>query len=349
MGQVPDLPVGSGCYLKTVMNCQRHSTCRLVLVLAAAAFCGESAKAAGRNPIVRVVTISQDGAAQDSKGILLESAMERLNQAASFQPDIACLPEFFARSPAEPVPGATTQRLGEWARQHSCYLIAGVKKLAGGRTYNTALLFDRKGAIAGQFDKIHPTENELREGTIPGDPDPAIFETDFGRIGIQICFDVNWWDNWKRLKEKGAQVVFFPAAYPAATQLSALALLNQFFVVSSAGSRASRIYDITGRVLATSGVYQQWAGAVLPLGRRLFEMDFHNQKMRALQQKYGAKVDVVWYHDDDWFTLASLDQDLTVEDLQREFGLTPLNDYRVRAAKAVDAARTRATEAANTR
>lgn len=310
-----------------------------VLVFVPTILWGQPNRTAGRNPLVRVVTISQDAASPDSKGTLLESAMERLNQAASFQPDVVCLPELFARSAAEPVPGSTTERLGEWARKHSCYVIAGVKKLAEGRTYNTAVLLDRQGHLAGQFDKIHPTEDELQQGIRPGDPDARVFETDFGRIGIQICFDVNWWDNWKRLKEKGARIVFFPAAYPAATQLSALALLNQYFVVSSADTRASRIYDITGRVLASSGGYQRWAGAVLPLGRRLFEVDFHIQKMRALQQKYGPKVDVVWYHDDDWFTLASLDKDLTVEDLEKEFGLTPLNEYRVRAAEAVEAAR----------
>ena len=73
--------------------------------------------------------------------------------------------------------------------------------------------------------------------------------------------------------------------------------------------------------------------------------NFHVQKMRALERKYGPKVDVMWYHDDDWFTLASLDPDLTVEDLQKEFGLTPLNEYRVRAAKTIEAARSRVAEA----
>jgi predicted amidohydrolase len=312
-----------------------------LLWLAAAAY-GQQTRAPKRNPLVRVVTISQDGATKDESGSLLGVAMERLNQAAAFQPDIACLPELFARSAAEPVPGATTTRLGEWARRHACYVIAGIKKLQGGRTYNTAVLLDRQGRLVGQFDKMHPTEPELQQGITPGVPDPPVFDTDFGRIGIQICFDVNWWDNWKRLKDKGARIVFFPAAYPAATQLSALALTNQYFVVSSTGTRASRIYDITGHVIASSGAYQQWAAAVLPLGRRLFEVDFHIDKMRALQRKYGSKVDVVWHHDDDWFTLASLDENLTVEDLQKEFALTPLDDYRVRATLAVDAARTRA-------
>jgi predicted amidohydrolase len=320
----------------------------LIFLPASAALCGQTGKAAGRNPLVRVVTISQDGASGDSRGSLLESTMERLNQAASFRPDIACLPELFGGAAAEPVPGPTTQRLSGWARKCSCYVVAGIQKLHGGRTYNTAVLLDRQGRIAGQFDKIHPTEEELLKGTVPGDPEPPVFQTDFGLIGIQICFDVNWWDNWKRLKEKGAKIVFFPSAYPAATQLATLALMNEYFVVSSPNTRAARIYDITGRVLASSGAYQQWAGAVLPLGRRLFETDFHVQKMRELEQKYGAKVDVVWYHDDGWFTLASLDPQLTVEELQREYGLTPLSDYRVRARKAVDGARARAKQTGGT-
>jgi len=92
-------------------------------------------------------------------------------------------------------------------------------------------------------------------------------------------------------------------------------------------------------VLASTGNYQQWVGAALPIGKRLFEIDFHTKKAHEIQQKYGPKVEVVWFHDDDWFTLASLDPDLTVEDIISEFGLTPLDDYRVRATKAIDKAR----------
>ena len=292
-----------------------------------------------RNQLVRVVTVGTDRLSPGDKGGVLEGTLERLDQAASFQPDIVCLPELFTRSAAEPAPGPTTDRLGAWARKHSSYVIAGIRLLSGGRTYNSAVLLDRGGRLIGRFDNIHPDHRQLDSGMTPGVADPPVFETDFGKIGIQICFDVNWWEDWKRLKEKGAKIVFFPAAYPAARQLSAIALANEMFVVSSAGTRPSRIYDITGRVLAASGHYQRWAAAVLPLGRRLYEIDFHIQKVRLLQQKYGPKVDVTWYHDDDWFTLASLAPDLTVEDLEREFGLTPLREYRVRAAKAVEAAR----------
>lgn len=291
-----------------------------------------------RNKIVRVVTVSQAGLDRSAPG-LLESTLERLEQAASFRPDIAVLPEVFLPGPPEAVPGPTTERLAEWARSHSSYLVFGLKTTSGGKTYNSAVLLDRQGRVAGQYNKMYPTEQELREGISPGEAEPWVFETDFGRIGIQICFDVNWWDTWKRLKERGAEVIFFPAAYPAARQLAALALANEVYIVSSTRSRRSRIYDITGEQLAATGEYQQWAGAALPLGKRLFEIDFHVRKARDLQKKYGSKIELKWYHEDDWFTLASLDPELTVDDLIREYGLTPLSAYRARAGEAVRKAR----------
>ncbi|MGH9427952.1 MAG: carbon-nitrogen hydrolase family protein, partial [Terriglobia bacterium] len=257
----------------------------------------------GRNQIVRVVTISQAELQREAND-LLEETMVRLNQAASFRPDIACLPELFPNRPPEPVPGPVTERLAAWARDHSSYVVFGLRTKAGEKAYNSAVLIDREGQIRGEYNKIHPTEGELADGTLPGDVEPAMFETDFGTIGVQICFDVNWWDTWKRLKQKGVKMVFFPSAYPATRQISALALMNQYYVVSSPMRGSSRIYDISGEVLASSGNYQQWAGAALPIGKRLFEIDFHTRKARERQQKYGSKVEVVWFHDDDWFTLA---------------------------------------------
>jgi len=291
-----------------------------------------------RNRIVRVVTVGQEEL--DKRGAnILQETVERLDRATAFRPDIACLPEVFVDTAPEEVPGPVTRRLAEWSRRNACYLVFGIKTQSGGKVYNSAVLLNRKGEVAGQYDKAHPTEGELGKGIHPGRTDPAVFATDFGKIGIQICFDVNWWDEWEKLKQKGAEIVFFPAAYPAARQLSAIALTNQFYVVSSAQSRISRIYDITGEVLAASGRFQPWAGAALPLGKRLFEIDFHTQKAREIQRKYGDKVELKWYHEDDWFTLASIDPQLTMEELIAEFGLVPLNDYRVRALGAVEKAR----------
>jgi beta-ureidopropionase len=295
---------------------------------------------ADRNRVVRVVSVSQADLNR-TNGTLFEETMERLDRAASFRPDIACLPELAVEGDPEKVLKPATARLAKWARENSSYVIFGAKTQVKGRVCNSAVMLDRNGEVVGRYDKIHPTENELKSGIYPGDPDPPVFQTDFGTIGIQICFDVNWWGSWSRLKQKGAKIIFYPSAYPAAKQVAALALANQIFVVSSAQSRQSHIYDITGDSMATSGRFQPYAAAVIPVGKRLFEIDFNNAKARAILKKYGPKVDITWHHDDDWFTMASLTPEVTVDDLIAEYGLTPLDEYRVRATKAVEAARGR--------
>ncbi len=292
-----------------------------------------------RNQFVRVVTLSQQDILAEPGKPMLNATMSHLDLAVSFEPDIVCLPEGFTRGEPEPLPGPTTTRLSAWAKQHHCYVICPLKVLVKKRIYNSAVLIDRDGQLVGRYDKIRPTEMELDVAVCPGEDNPRVFQTDFGKIGIQICFDVNWHAQWRRLKQQGAQIIFFPSAYPAARQIAAHAWLNQCFVVSSTKTRAATIYDITGDPIATTGKYQKWAGAVLPVGKRLFEIDFHVKKVRQIAAKYGSKVQITWYHEDDLVSIASLAPELTIEDIMEEFELTPHPAYIVRAEQAQDAAR----------
>jgi predicted amidohydrolase len=292
-----------------------------------------------RNAMVRVVTLSQDGLRDRAGKAFIDATLMRLERAASFRPDIACLPESFTSGEPETVPGPTTKRLSQWAKVNKCYVICPILIRDSNRTYNAAVVIDRQGRIIGRYCKIRPTEGELDRGICPGSDDPPVFETDFGTIGIQICFDVNWHGQWQRLREKGAKIVFFVSAYPATRQIRTLAWLNQYFVVTSTKSRPASIYDITGETLAMTGKFQQWAGAVVPLGKTVFEIDFHVSKMRDIQKKYGSRVEVTWYHDEDLVTLASLDPVLTVQDLIREYELTPHRDYILRAQRKQDKSR----------
>ena len=123
----------------------------LVLLVPAALFPAE---------LVRVVTVSQE---KLSGKEVVNQTLERLEAAASYKPDIACLPETFTRGAAEAVSGPTTERLGAWARRHGSYVLFGLKTQRDGRVYNSALLLDRQGRLAGTFDKMHPTERELAE------------------------------------------------------------------------------------------------------------------------------------------------------------------------------------------
>jgi predicted amidohydrolase len=292
----------------------------------------------------RVVTVSQAGLSRHERQDLLAPTLERLNQAVSFHPDIVCLPEVFSNRDAENVPGTVTDKLADWARTHSSYVIFGLRTKKGSKNFNSAILLDRHGNIIGQYNKIHPTDDEMQGGITPGaDVGPSVFHTDFGTIGILICFDVNWREEWARLKQQGAQIIFWPSAYPAARQLPALALTNEVYIVSSTNAGPSSIYDITGDVLASTGVHQEWVGTSIPLGKRLFETDYNAAKVPDILRDYGSRVEVVWYHDSDWITLASLDPNLAVEDLIKKYGLLPLRQYIARSTRTINEARSKAT------
>ncbi len=308
----------------------------IVTILAASGIAVAQPDESPRNQLVRVVTISQEGLKEEPGKPMLEATMTRVERAASFEPDIVCLPETFTRGEPETVPGPTTNRLSAWAKKNASYVICPISVRDGERVFNSAILIDRTGHIVGRYDKIRPTEGELEKSICPGAIDPPVFQTDFGPIGIQICFDVNWHDQWRGLKQKGAKIIFFPSAYPAARQVKTHAWLNQCFVVSSTMTRSARIYDITGDEIATTGKYQHWAGAVLPVGKRLFEIDYHVKKVRAITARYGTRVHITWYHDDDLLSIASVDPQLTVENIIDEFELTPHSAYIRRAQKAQD-------------
>ncbi len=291
-----------------------------------------------RNPIVSVVSIAQDALPRDSTDHLLTTSIKYMDSAAGAKSDIVCLPETSFQSKPDRAP-AIIERLGKWAAEHNSYVIASMLTADGDLTFKSAVLLDRAGKQVGRYDKIHLTEGEVDEGLCPGKTDPPVFKTDFGTIGIQICFDCNWPETWARIAEKGAKLVFFCSAFPAHTHMSAYCWENEYFIVSSTKSRPSRIYDISGRVIDQSGLFRPWAHADIPLGKRLLELDFHVDKLRQIELKYGPRVVVEWVHDNDWATIASVDPDLPTEDIIEQFELTPLVDYRIRAKKYHDAAR----------
>ncbi|MBN1557211.1 MAG: carbon-nitrogen hydrolase family protein [Lentisphaerae bacterium] len=288
---------------------------------------------------MRVVSLTEDGyfGMRIPPDELLDLMVERLEFASSYHPDIACLPECFAwgRDP-EPVPGPLTQRLAVWAREQSCYVICPMRISEGRYIYNAAVLLDRGGGTAGIYRKIRVTENGIRKGESPGPQDPPVFATDFGTIGIQICWDAAWPQGWDRLGAKGAEIVFFPAAYPARRMIAAHAWRNEYYVVSSTLTRPAAILDITGEEISRSQSFRPWAEATLWLGKRLFEIDGGNaDKMWEVKRKYGDRVEICWYDDEDWITLASRDPEhISVAEIVREFDLLPIREYHGRAEKA---------------
>jgi len=104
----------------------------------------------GRQVKVAAICIGFGG----ERDVKLKMAIEHLHTAGKNGVDIACLPEEFAGTEAEPVPGPTTEAVAKLAKTYNMYVICPIREQAGDKQYNTAVLIDRKGEVAGYYRKI---------------------------------------------------------------------------------------------------------------------------------------------------------------------------------------------------
>ncbi|MGC9347319.1 MAG: carbon-nitrogen hydrolase family protein [Anaerolineae bacterium] len=293
-------------------------------------------------------------------GPTVEDNRERMRglieQAVAEKPDIVALPETFVTQGvdygsldevAEPVSGAalgpTVDMVSGYARKHDCYIICPPIGIHGDKYMNDAVLLDRRGEVAGVYAKVHPVVegsafDSLERGVTPGSEVP-VFETDFGRIGIQICFDIMYPEPWAELKGKGAEIVFWCSAYDGGKHLGIYAWQHRYYVVSAVQSRYARVIDIMGDTLAKSGWHDPVLAHTIDLDVGLFHCDFNGSVIADIRKVYGPDVTVRTWHEEGLFTLETNREDLSVADVVEEFRLDPLDDYLARNTKLQDAVR----------
>jgi predicted amidohydrolase len=295
-----------------------------------------------------VATISLRGAGQPPSVEVNVAAAERhLEHAAAVCPDIVCLPEVFPvlgmpagdwSAAAEPIPGPTTDRIGALARRYRMYVVCPLLERQGDRILNAGVLLDRQGEVAGVYHKVHPTLHELEAGVTPGSG-TRVFDTDFGKVAVLICFDAMFTARWQEAKALGAEIVFWASAYEGGLPLQARACDHEYYVVACSPLRCNQILDITGYPLAATGYYTNVAWARIDLEKRLFSTDYNMARHLDIVAKYGSRVTVNVLSPEGAFTLESSDPAVTVADIIREFGLETQQDYFARSRAAQDAAR----------
>lgn len=236
---------------------------------------------APRERIVRAMTVNHRPSGLKSAAANVDSFAKIIRDAAGQKPDIVCLPEGMTvvgtgksyADVSEPVPGPTTEKLGALARELRSYIVAGLYERVGPVVYNTAVLIDREGKFAGRYRKTHLPREEWEAGITPGDSYP-IFETDFGRLGLMICWDVQFPEPWRALGMQRAELVLMPIWGGSETLMRARAIENHLFVVSSGYNIKSCIVAPDGEILHEAAkdtavtvalnldrkIYQPWLG-----------------------------------------------------------------------------------------
>jgi predicted amidohydrolase len=190
---------------------------------------------------------------------------EQLDRLGAARPDIVVLPEFCNTvslpssrgtalwENAETIPGPFCAMLSEKASAYQCYVCAGLLERDGDFMFNAAVLYDRRGRLIGKQRKVQPYWPEEPLGVSPGDTFD-VFRTDFGTIGMMICYD-SWWPETVRLLAlKGAELILFPNAGYEEKILPARAIDNNVIIVASTLNSPAAIVNTRGDLLAVSAV-----------------------------------------------------------------------------------------------
>lgn len=184
---------------------------------------------------------------------------------------------------AEPVPGPTTERLAEVARRHNSYLVAGLYEREGVAIYNTAVLLDRSGRLVGRYRKVYIPREETEGGIAPGSDYP-VFQTDFGKVGMMICWDVQYADTARGMALRGAEIILMPIWGGNETLAKARAIENHLFLATSGYDYPTHIIDPDGEILAAASEEGTAAITTVDLNKRYLDDWLGHMRSRFMKE-----------------------------------------------------------------
>jgi predicted amidohydrolase len=266
--------------------------------------------------------------------------------------DLAALPEYSvsggmdgpAATVSVPVAGPVQDVIGGRARKHSCYVALPLmlaEDQEAGIYSNAAVLFDRRGEVLGIYRKVHavpgPGPEELEGGAIAGRDFP-VFECDFGRVGMQICYDMAFDAGWEVLGRKKAEIVVWPTQWPGQINPAARALRHGYYILTSTWRNNASLIDPTGHVIRETradGVFVEEIDleyAILHWQRKL-------EEGKLFDERYGDRAGYRYDPAEDTGIFWSNDPQTPIAEMVRVLELTPKPEQLVRSRAQQDAIR----------
>ncbi|MGA3323874.1 MAG: carbon-nitrogen hydrolase family protein [Terriglobia bacterium] len=276
--------------------------------------------------------------------------------------DLAVLPEMAVTGAGQPtgvvadwsarLEGAVQDSFAREARKCHCYIVVPMylrEDRATKRCSNAAILFDRRGEVAGIYRKVQlvvdPDSSTMERGATPG-KEEHVFACDFGKLGIQICYDMDFDYGWRELARKGAELVAWPSQSPQTSQPACRAKRNHCYIVSSTWRNNASIFEPTGKIVSQI----KWplsekkveGGDVTPPTDNVLvqeiDLSYANlpwsatlQNGEAFNKAYGDKVGYRYYEDEDCGMFWSNDPHMTIRHMMQSMGLVEQQEEFQRA------------------
>ena len=215
------------------------------------------------------------------------------------------------------------------AKENNCYIIYGAMRILDDESWrNSAIILDRKGSIAGIYDKNFPTIGGMERGTKAGKAAP-VFQCDFGTVACAVCFDLNFDELRLRYAAQNPDLIVFPSLYHGGLVQANWAYSSRAFFVSSIGIRnlPSQIRNPMGNVVATSTNYFHFIVSTVNLDYCIAHLDYNWAKLKALKNKYGEGVIISDPGEIGSVLITSETENITAKEMAKEFEITLLDDY----------------------
>lgn len=259
--------------------------------------------------------------------------------------DLAVLPECAGSGETDndppahslPLQGALLDIMGAAARRNHTYIVVPTNLAEDPAHHiytNAAVLLDRQGRVAGIYRKVHLVagagRDDLEGGLVPGREFP-VFSCDFGKLGLQICFDMEFDDGWAALARKGAEIVVWPSQSPQQIAPRGRALEHGYYLVSSTWRNNASVFDPVGDIIAqTKAEPASVVVTQLDLSYAILGWQPKLGNGAAFTEKYGNAAGFRYSESEDRGLFWSNDPKTPVMQMVRTLGLETLSEELAR-------------------
>lgn len=235
--------------------------------------------------------------------------------------------------------GPVQELFARKAREHRCYIVVPsyyLESKARKRCFNAAYLVGRNGDVRGAYRKVHlvvSLDRQTTEGGATAGHALPVFDCDFGKVGIQICYDMDFDDGWAELAKQGAELIAWPTQSPQTSHPAFRAKQNRCYIVSSTWRHNASIFEPTGKITAQIKPPRTILVQEIDLSYALLPWSAKLQNGAAFRKAYGDQAGFRYYEDEDCGIFWSNDPKTTIGEMVRSLGLLELEDELARVRK----------------